>query len=94
MYEPSLFDMNHSLDCRREGHEASTVFAKSQRQRIYEAILFGGELTALEIVDDTGIRLSSVNGRLNELLADGKVRKSGKKKNLLSGIQNTTWSLA
>ena len=89
--QPTLFDIDHSLTCRAEGYKVSERFSRSQKDRVLGCLTFGGPMTALEIAEDTGIRLSSVCGRLNELLYDVRVKKSGTKVNVVSGIRNSTW---
>jgi hypothetical protein len=90
----TIFDIDHTAACRAEGWRMSDKFSRSQKDRIYGCLLFGGSMTAQEIVDDTGFKMSSVNARLNELLAEVRVKKSGKKLNLLTNVHNATWSVA
>jgi DNA-binding IclR family transcriptional regulator len=51
--------------------------AETRRQQILDALFLKPPMTRAELARATGMRLSSVCGRVNELIAEGKVRVDG-----------------
>lgn len=66
---------------------------KSQAEHIYDIIEHStGDLSNDDIVSLTGIKESSVTARVNKLVEDGRVRKSGYKIGRF-GVHVKTWEI-
>lgn len=81
-------------DTSREAYATTLLQRETQAARVYKVITRFGRfgVTDPEIVELTGIRLSSVNGARNALMDDGLVVDSGKRmRNPDTGKLNILW---
>lgn len=80
---------------QRAAHDAlDPATRRTQKQMILD--LFHGahvKLTRQEIADRTNLRLSSVCGRVRELLDDAKLAVRGAQKCIATGVDNETVGL-
>ena len=82
--QPTLFDpptavrrrrRHRTADTSTDGLLAAADRAPRQRQRVLDTLRAWGSMTRHELADATGLPLSSVCGRVNELMKSGAVRE-------------------
>lgn len=84
-------------DTSREAYVETLELRETQAARVYKVIKRFGRfgVTDPEIVELTGIRLSSVNGARNTLMDEGLVVDSGARlRNPSTGKMNILWKVA
>lgn len=61
--------------------------------RICDALAIHGDLTDREIHDKTGMDISTINARRNELIEFGIIKHKGYRKNRNTGKKAMVWGL-
>lgn len=65
------------MSTRSESLEITRETAATRRQQILDALFMSPPLSRSELAAKTGMRLSSVCGRVNELLDEGRIVVDG-----------------
>lgn len=98
MIQPDLFSYPHTAGHRHqrnsiEGAKAVQPRLQKQRELVYELIegsKYG--MTNQELCDATGIKSSTISGRIRELKLHGRIDDSGlDRKSAESGVKQTVW---
>lgn len=78
---------------RREGHRAAKLGAAGLHRGVLRAYREFGPLTDAEVAELLQVERTTITGRRNELIELGQVEEKGERKNLRTGVMNTTWGL-
>lgn len=83
--------MSIAKETRREGHASVD---KAARYALILGVLRGREMTAREIAYALGFRdLNAVKPRLTELCKGGRVQRTGKKKDCVTGVRVSVYEV-
>lgn len=77
----------------KAGAQRVQSIAGQQCQTLLEWYRTEGPLTDAEAATLMDVERSTINARRNALIDFGKVEEKGQRKNLTSGVSNTTWGL-